>query len=892
MTSLSPSHFSRKIFALTTSQKSDTMTSSTEKPQDDANHEDDSQRQTTRVCMKNIPPNFTEEKLRQFLLNSSKMPLEITDCRILKTPSGKSRKLAFCGFVTENMAQYVVREFNMTYCRTCKLTVELAFNKKQAQAQQRPWSQYSVGSSRYQAKHPQETNDPEKIKNEKKKNKETSKDVDKKKEEFLAAMGASAKPWANDDAIPDVQEQEEQQPEKQQETDSSSSSSSDDSDSSNSDDDSDVNSVDSGGEGADALKSSSAASRRAPHASVVSDLEFLQSKVTAAENLASDDEDDDEANNDKAVPVQQEDDSSSSSDSSSSAPSSSSDDDDSDDDNNDVIMDKAAINEQKDDSKDTDSPVQPLALSQEDPHRLFVRNLPFSSTEEDLQQHFQQYGKVAACHVPVDDQKHQKGFAFVSFESSDDAKRAQTELDGTDFQGRLLHILPAKREIAKHSEAPGGDLEALTYKQKQELARQQNASSTKGWSASFVRGDAVVDNLADRLGLRKGDILNVKDGLSSGDAAVRLALGETHIIEENREYFRKEGIDMEALVSLKGDNSKRSTTALLVKNLPYETEMEELTKLFHGVGDAPQRILLPPSRTIAMVEYEHATDAKRAFRKLAYKRFKHVPLYLEWAPLAAKVEGGTKRAAPSSSTGNVSLKDDDGDDLVEEESAAPTVSHTIYVKNLNFITTEQELQRVFSKHVKSIRAVKIPTKAAPVKKVRGGGDGIADDNQVNHLSMGFGFVECDSEESVRKAIKALQGTIVDGHALELKRSSKAVASSVPKKSQGSNLTKLMVRNVPFQATRKELLQLFGSFGQLKKVRLPKKFDGTHRGFAFVEFLTHQEAQTAMQTLSKTHLYGRHLVLEWASDKEDLDTLREKAQRDVQDPPKNKKIRFE
>ena len=72
------------------------------------------------------------------------------------------------------------------------------------------------------------------------------------------------------------------------------------SDSSNSDDGSDVNSLDSGGEGADALKSS-AASRRAPHASVVSDLEFLQSKVTAAKNLASDDEDDDEANNDKAV---------------------------------------------------------------------------------------------------------------------------------------------------------------------------------------------------------------------------------------------------------------------------------------------------------------------------------------------------------------------------------------------------------------------------------------------------------------------------------------------------------------------------------------------------------------------------------------------------------------
>jgi hypothetical protein len=56
-----------------------------------------------------------------------------------------------------------------------------------------------------------------------------------------------------------------------------------------------------------------------------------------------------------------------------------------DDNKNDDTMDKATIDEQKDDSKDKDSPVQPLALlSQEDPHRLFVPNLFFSSTEEGL----------------------------------------------------------------------------------------------------------------------------------------------------------------------------------------------------------------------------------------------------------------------------------------------------------------------------------------------------------------------------------------------------------------------------------------------------------------------------------------------------------------------------
>lgn len=53
----------------------------------------------------------------------------------------------------------------------------------------------------------------------------------------------------------------------------------------------------------------------------------------------------------------------------------------------------------------------------------------------------------------------------------------------------------------------------------------------------------------------------------------------------------------------------------------------------------------------------------------------------------------------------------------------------------------------------------------------------------------------------------------------------------------------------------------------------------------------------MKALSSTHLYGRHLVLEWADDKEDIDTLRDKAKRDVHiagvmaNAPKNKKIRF-
>lgn len=49
------------------------------------------------------------------------------------------------------------------------------------------------------------------------------------------------------------------------------------------------------------------------------------------------------------------------------------------------------------------------------------------------------------------------------------------------------------------------------------------------------------------------------------------------------------------------------------------------------------RVLLPPSRSVALVEFLVAANARTAFRRLAYTRFQHVPLYLEWAPLKVGV---------------------------------------------------------------------------------------------------------------------------------------------------------------------------------------------------------------------------------------------------------------
>ncbi len=59
--------------------------------------------ETTRICIKNVPPSFTEPKLRSHLTTNARQKLIITDCKILRTKDGKSRKLAFVGFKDEEV---------------------------------------------------------------------------------------------------------------------------------------------------------------------------------------------------------------------------------------------------------------------------------------------------------------------------------------------------------------------------------------------------------------------------------------------------------------------------------------------------------------------------------------------------------------------------------------------------------------------------------------------------------------------------------------------------------------------------------------------------------------------------------------------------------------------
>jgi multiple RNA-binding domain-containing protein 1 len=204
-------------------------------------------------------------------------------------------------------------------------------------------------------------------------------------------------------------------------------------------------------------------------------------------------------------------------------------------------------------------------------------------------------------------------------------------------------------------------------------------------------------------------------------------------------------------------------------------------------------------------------------------------------------------------------------------------SSTVFIKNISFKTSRDALER----HVLQAAGQGPGTIKSTKIAQRKGKDGTM-------LSAGYGFIECSSEDVALKIISKLQGVPLDGHGLVLqlarsgdKGNKREQGKALPAASNARPASKLVVRNVAFEAKRNDLIDLFSPFGEIKSCRIPRKFDGQHRGFAFVEFASAQEAKAAMEAVAGSHLYGRRLVLEWAEQDDGLEQIREKTARRFQ-----------
>ncbi|TQV98614.1 hypothetical protein V2A60_007667 [Cordyceps javanica] len=540
----------------------------------------------------------------------------------------------------------------------------------------------------------------------------------------------------------------------------------------------------------------------------------------------------------------------------------------------DVGNDKEAPHSEEDGTHDSQDPLPPqgqdkgsAAEAIAKTSRLFVRNLPYSATEDDLREEFEKFGGIDEIHLPINAQGTVKGFAMVLFTKASDAVAAFQALDGATFQGRIIHIIPA--DAKREHGVDDFSMSSLPLKKQNLIRRKKEAASTTfNWNSLYMSQDAVNTSVAARLGVSKSEVLDP----TSADAAVKQAIAETSVIQETKAFFAANGVDLDAFKS-----HKRGDLAILVKNFPYGTTMEELRKMFEEFGPV-LRVLMPPSGTIAIVQFAQANHAKSAFGKLAYRRIKDSVLFLEKAPkdlFTSEAPAVAVTKANNQPTGTTKLSVSDlltgGGDKAEEEDGVETTS--LFIRNLNFATTTNRLAEAF-KAMDGFVSARVKTKTDPKKP-----------GQV--LSMGFGFAEFRTKGQAQAALKVMEGYVLDGHALTVKASHRGNDAAEERRKQdqakkaAAQRTKIVIKNLPFQASKHDIRSLFGTYGQLRSVRVPKKADYTSRGFAFADFVTPREAENALNALRDTHLLGRRLVLDFAeAEALDAEEEIEKMQRKV------------
>ncbi|CAI2169287.1 17355_t:CDS:10 [Funneliformis geosporum] len=724
---------------------------------------------------------------------------QVTDAKIMKTSDGKSRYFGFIGYRTEREANEALKYFNNTYIHTSRIVVEHAKPVNDSSLS-RPWSAHSVGSSKYEMNHQQfRQQNPNNISLDgNSKNAKTQESDEDELYQDLPKKGKKVvvKSTNSNNYMSETSSSESEDEEMQ-------------------DVDTTINSI----SDTDWLKS-----RMKGKLDLEDEGESLDDSSSDNESSQSDEENDNidvQSYHTDSEEVQTQD----------------------------ILPNKEANNSNQSDEV-------PAEESIGETGRLFVRNLPYICTEEDLRKEFVKFGPLAEVHMPLDKEtKKQKGFAYILYHIPEHAVMAYMELDNKFFMGRLLHILPSwEKPISRDV-----DQSRWSLKKQKEMKLKAQATSDFNWGTLYMNSNSIAESIANRFKIKKSDILDPE----SDNMSARLALAETHIIQETKAFLSENGMCLDSF-----GKKEKSDTVILVKNIPYSTTNEDLQQLFGWYGEIG-RILIPPAQTLAVIEFLHPTEARNAFTNLAYKKFKGVPLYLEKAPSGIfKNDESSEQEGKKiiSSADLVEPTPDIDDDNVDVDSE---VTATLFVKNISFETTEEGLKNVF-KSTPGMKSAKIKMKNDQK-------------NPGKKLSMGFGFVEYDSIKNAKNALKAMQNYLLDGHALQLKFSNRGEViqrkkkDEITKKKQES--TKVIVKNVAFETTIKELRELFGAYGQIKSLRIPKKFDRSSRGFAFIEFLTKRDARNVMENLRDTHLLGRHLILEYAETEKNVEELREKAGRE-------------
>jgi polyadenylate-binding protein len=216
----------------------------------------------------------------------------------------------------------------------------------------------------------------------------------------------------------------------------------------------------------------------------------------------------------------------------------------------------------------------------------------------------------------------------------------------------------------------------------------------------------------------------------------------------------------------------------------------------------------------AYVNYLNASDGERALEQLNYSLIKNRACRIMWSQ--------------------------------RDPALRKTGQGNIFIKNLDELIDNKALHDTFAAFG-NVLSCKVAT-----------------DEQGR--SKGYGFVHYETAEAADSAIKAVNGMLLNDKKVY-------VGHHISRKERQSKLdemkaqfTNLYVKNVDPEMSQEEFEQLFTQFGSVTSALIQLDEEGKSKGFGFVNYENHEEAQIAVDKLHDTEHHGRKLFVSRAQKK--------------------------